>query len=384
MFSLLDDYRETGYDFDQFMKTAREFDSHTVIQEINLCEIQILNFHKKVKETLYCQIIDPDTQVSDDGMYYKNRIFRIDTKNIKQKHLEVVNEFITGSRTLFRYSGISGSGFYFIGDPIYKTLAARQTGIGGKFLHEAGYIRNLALAACMADSADSVHAIIRKDGGLQKMFAFHKSRFKHYPYRSIAALAANYRDITTYLHWEISHTKIAVYLEFQNNMDFVPGLYICASDTGHYAASVTTTLRHPQSSHNEYFMMNQYLLNDFLEEDKPWFYKAILATLKENQRALQKTLSATVDCYQLCKKSSIASLVGIKKKTEILAGTAKIQGINEFIRYVCDINNKGLSDSQIEKYRQWLLDIITEVAYEGHSCSSMSILRQCKDRLLSA
>lgn len=364
MFNLLDSYTESGNDLNSFAVAAQNMDDHTTIETVDFADLQVINFFKRTPEKVICHVIEPEMlNLTDDGTCVINQLIAIRTTGLSNEDLALVKELSTQSKTLFKFPEYNEK-YYFLSDSIYKTLSARQTGLGGKLLKTPGYVRNLALAEAFAFNPEKVNMIVRSNGKLKKIFALHKSRFVRHSYESLCHLVRHMDDIS-YVSWKMNHTETSVYIEFNRIHEdmFIPGLLFKISDTGHCKDCVMTTYRHKNAYQENYFVMTELALTgNFTDMDYIEDVKIRCNRMEDsNLTNLKKFLLKNITTEELCEKAHLSALVGIKGKSYVLKMMLNklFKDNKDMLESLVDVQVMNFSAYQREQFKSVLINVFS-------------------------
>lgn len=364
MFNLLDDYAETGDSLSSYMEAAKHMDDNTYIQTADLSDAHIYSFFKRDKNRLLCHHFEPQgLNMSDDGMYVMNQLISLNYGSLNSAEIPLIKEFCEQSKTLFKFPSYE-KGYFFIGNSAYKTLNARQSGVGGKLLRTPGYVRNLALSESLSMEYGPVNMIIRTNGHLRKIFAIHKERFSRRSCTDLGKLISKLQGVKEVI-WRITHETTTVYVEFNRMVEsmFIPGALFTISDTGYHSATVAYTMRHKNHNMEDYYVLEEISLSEQLysKESVSDVTHAIKDIEDKYVSKLVKLLkNKQINPTQFCVAANLAPMVGIKAKISITdAVKSRIYNNNrEILEDILNISDKNFSSYQHEQYRKCLCNIL--------------------------
>lgn len=371
MYLLLDKYEAYGTDLDSFRKEATFVDEHTHITEVDPLEVRVLDYYKiSPTRTIFHVINDGNIRYTEDGKYVITNMeaLRIDTLNSNQ--LTLIQEMRVKSKTLIEFPTSLAKRF-FVGETLYKTLSARLNGIGGRFLKQAGSVRNYALVGALQDSdSAAMHILYRTDGRLNKAVAVFSKKVRFCKRTAVADVIGKLLPKGE-VRWRITHECTEVYVEMPELIcgEFYKGYLFKISDTGYYADTLYTTLRKYDCHPDDYYTLGEIALtygeggvigaDGVIDENA--LKKHILVSEAHNQDLVEGQRRYFEDCklspMELSLKLGLSSIIGIKNRKNILEDISK-RGISEptdFYNYLVSLPRMiVLSDYQKEAYRNFL------------------------------
>ena len=238
---LLDDFCESGSNLNDYMKLAKRMDTITDIISMRLDDILVWSFIKKTAENkAKCVQISLHNRLKDEDafQYTGSAVFCFDST-------ELLNELVRKEECMFE--DLKSDKRFFISDTIYKTLSARQTGLGGSFLKTPCLERDIALSRVLSECfEEKVNAVVRTDGKNQKIFAMHKGRFERTSLEKLGNTASELITEYTECKWSVTHSNTRILLEkpdMSGPNDLIPGILLITSDTGYVSSKFMYTWR---------------------------------------------------------------------------------------------------------------------------------------------
>lgn len=245
-----------------------------------------------------------------------------------------------------------------------------MNGIGGRFLKQAGSIRNYALVGALQDSDSAMHILYRTDGRLNKAVAVFSKKVRFCKRTAIADVIEKLFPKGE-ISWSITHECTEVYIEMPELVcgEFYKGYLFKISDTGYYADTLYTTLRKYDCKPDDYYTLGEIPLaygedgvigNDGAIDENA-LKKHILVSEAHNQDLVAGQRRYFEECrlspMELSLKLGLSSIIGIKNRKVILEDISN-KGISEptdFYDYLVSLPRMiVLSDYQKEAYRNFL------------------------------
>lgn len=274
---LLDNIEYSGNDLSGYMKAAETMDSHTYIDNFTLDDVEILTFDERIPQYLQMRLVNGSFELTPAGSVVFGQKIKINTSSLKKEEMKIVAELCEKKESIIAMSNETAKRqkFYFIGDTFYKTLAACQTGLGGKFLKTPGFVRDMALCQELHNSDLKCHVLIRNEGRLLKVFAMYRKKEERFPFVRLGKIMEEQKNCKM-TKWLITQQKAEVRFELTDftsceeiislqekcGIKLRPQILLRTSDTGYYATSALAIWKHEENKSDQYFVQKAWELTE--------------------------------------------------------------------------------------------------------------------------
>lgn len=293
---LLDNMNCEGTLLSEYMNAAEKIDGCTAVKDIDTDEIRLLCFCDYTSRHLIMRVLDGQYEVTPGGSIVFGQRLKLNTEDLNASEKSIIEELVRKRESIFSiYTNVAEKSrkYYFIAETLYKTLAACQSGLGGKFLKSPGFVRDMALCQELQESGVKYHALIRREGKLLKIFALYRQKTDRFPFAELGKIAEGGK-VT---EWSITQQKAELMFEIpefchgdavsgirnKNGLMMYPLILLRTSDTGYYATTASAVWKYGNTDPGYYFVQKTWnltgdtdyrkLLSDISREQLTWFEK---------------------------------------------------------------------------------------------------------------
>lgn len=257
---ILDDYRESGTDFLQFVDAINMMANRTEVVQLpkNLIRTYtVMGENDKYfflsPNTGFSPVFDDETETVSS---FPQKIKKFSKERIVAKGMnEQFLKEISDSKTIFV---MDGKTTLFVGEGLFNTFGQRLD-LTGRRMNKPSFVRNELVQEVLdeqLDKPDVVTAILRTQNGVKKVFAVHSNSYPYVPQTILPDIAerfiaANYSGLGEAVcdGWEVNHHYSTIKVVFPQKAkaiqatyglpdEVVPGLILTTSDLGENSVTV--------------------------------------------------------------------------------------------------------------------------------------------------
>ncbi len=367
---LLDNMYYSGNDLECFMEVAAAIDSHTFIQDFQFDNLRMMSFDTRSPKYLQMHFLDGQYEVTSGGSIVFGQKIRIDTNSLNREETSVIAELCKKKESIIAIPNEKGDKqkYYFIGDTFYKTLAACQSSIGGKFLKTPGFVRDMALCQELSSSELKCHALIRNEGKLLKVFAMFRNKESRFPLAYFGKMIKGINNCNV-IDWSITQQKTDLRFEItdfckselikarqeQCGVKLRPQILLRTSDTGYYTTSAYAIWKHEEAKNDQFFIQEAW---DVTEETDA---KELFAVIQAAQLSFYDKFCSC--CNDESNNKSLSKAFGLVKTVGKKSAQKITNALKEFDRrngiiYLLKDANELLSEYQKTQYETILQNFV--------------------------
>ena len=252
--TLLDSWMATGRTYDEFKKHLTELSDATHFVRVNPVEISVLSLKSVNEDKARFWDLQP---CNTGGPQDKTRIRSLAIQNVLKKgsHEQLLKESFENVKALF----FSDGKLIFPAERIF-TRGMAQFGVGGSKMGVPSYERDLYVSSLFRDARKCTF-VIREISGAQKLVSILSERYQELPQSALCNIiealmkVSDFGTMETYM-WMMTNWTSEIYVEFPEKADeirdfypalrddFIPGLWLCTSDTGDSSVKIYPTWRY--------------------------------------------------------------------------------------------------------------------------------------------
>lgn len=252
---LLDSWKESGTDIESFKEAVKNISASTSTMLIRAKDVKVLSNTQSVNPaSLKFYKLDPqDLWDTSSGRHTVCEAYMKREGFTDRGVVELVKELENDTKLLLQID----SKIYFTSINMLNTFGLR-TGVAGNAMLNPCLERDILIAKCL-NSDDEMTAIVRRAGGVRKIFSTLSAKYPYVPQSICADILTRIEtdgklgDAVGY-NWSVDNQFAEIYLEFPEkaeelmaiyglDREVTPGLYICNSDTGESSIIVRSTWR---------------------------------------------------------------------------------------------------------------------------------------------
>lgn len=367
---LLDNMYYSGSDLESFMEAAAAIDSHSFMQDFKFDNLRMMSFDTRFPKYLQMHFLDGQYDVTSGGSIVFGQKIRIDTSSLNREETSVVAELCEKKESIIVIPNEKGDKqkYYFIGNTFYKTLAACQTSIGGKFLKTPGFVRDMALCQELSSSELKCHALIRNEGRLLKAFALFRDKETRFPFANFGRMIEKEKNCNV-IDWSITQQKTDLRFEItdfceseqikarqeQCGVKLRPQILLRTSDTGYYATNAYAIWKHEEAKNDQFFIQEAWSITE--ETDAEELFAAIQAAQLSFYDKFCSCCNDESNNKSLSKSFGLVKTVGKKSAQKIMNALEEFDRRDGII-YLLKDANELLSEYQKTQYETILQNFV--------------------------
>lgn len=253
---LLDSWSATGKDIASFKKEVREVSACTSTSLLRCRDLKVLSYLESTDpKNLKFYVLDPNNiwNTLPNGMKVLHEAKMPRAGFVARGITKLVDELENNTKMLIQTDG----NIYFTSFEMLSTLGLR-TEIAGNAMLEPSIERDLLIAKQL-NKDEELTAIIRRDGGVKKIFSTLSAKYPYVPQSLCADIlerveAEGKLGAAVGYKWKVDNQFAEIYVEFPDkaaelmaiyglDRAVTPGLFICKSDVGESSIVVRATWR---------------------------------------------------------------------------------------------------------------------------------------------